>query len=434
MTTAPQQDTQTERLTLPKVSIMAARRGVVPTAGAPVLRKPHIAQPPANVESTKEVAGAVEALNAAESTSAMVISTSVDPFLDLPEVESPSSSQLPDEQPMAQPLPVARLVAPKPGVFSKVLPARAPTIAHATVNIEAQVPPQAAKLPDHFSEAVAQVQQRKEAGEPSFYEQVSRQTRTTQGMKEMASMRALSRLLEAVYQRPGGDAPVQERIAALQELVGDADAIAQEMVKAFGYSEGTASQYVMAQAMESVVGLVSKSWERDETVNWSEMIAEAGVDPLIVGSAEAMAHAVYKPVSVGNTGKQVAQERLGISLHNAYWEVYLLGDQCDGITPEVASKVVRSISEHVQAQSKFNDLDLRVSWMQGSIKRLTGLFCAQMRSLDAAPTEQDIDRAVQLAKDGFDGVEFHATQLLEMCRFSGAGPQPVDAPSRPGLG
>ncbi|MBY0464037.1 MAG: hypothetical protein K2W33_03750, partial [Burkholderiales bacterium] len=123
----------------------------------------------------------------------------------------------------------------------------------------------------------------------NFYEQASRQTSARQGMKEMASMRALSRLLEAVYQRPGGDAPIQERISALQELVSEAGAVAQEMARAFGYEEGTASQYVMAQAMESVVSLVSKAWERDESVAWAEMISQAGTDPVIVGTAEAMA-------------------------------------------------------------------------------------------------------------------------------------------------
>ena len=408
-----------------------ARRGVVPTAGAPMLRRPALAQPPEDEQ---------------QESSGQAGHDFLDPFLDPGPSDEGTPAGVDHQEPVEAPqapkpeAPVIR-VAPRPGVFLKPVTARAPVLAPgqlATPLATAQKHTEAPLVPSLPVEMSAAAGSLAKQGVSNFYEQASqqasRQASSRQGMKEMASMRALSRLLEAVYQRPGGDAPIQERISALQELVSEAGSVAQEMARAFGYEEGTASQYVMAQAMESVVSLVSKAWERDESVAWAEMISQAGADPVIVGTAEAMAHAIYQPVLPGEAGKQIAHERLAISLHNAYWEVYLLGDQCDGITPEVASRVVRAIADHVQAQIKFQDMDLRVSWLQGSIKRMTGLFCAQMRSLDAAPSEKDVDRAVQLAKEGFEGVEYHASQLLEMCRFGASVPQPVDAPVRPGGG
>lgn len=312
--------------------------------------------------------------------------------------------------------------APMPGVFSPR--AKSPAADDERDSVQKAQAPQA---PAALTAVMKEISVARADGEPGFYEQVSRQRQSSQGMKEMAAMRSLSRLLEAVYQKPGGDAPVQERIAALQYLVGEASSVAQEMVKAFGCGE---TPFVMAQAMDAVVALVAHSWEKDDAVMWGEMIVKAGADPLIVDAAQKMAHAVYKPVQPNGDGQQTAVERIGISLHAAYWEIYLLGDQVDGITPQVASYVTRSIAQYLQEKNKFNDLDIRTSWTQGSIKRLASLFCAQIRSLDAAPSSHDIDRALQLAKDGFEGVEFHAGQLLEIFRSGGAKPQPVDAPSR----
>lgn len=382
-------DSSTPASTLAGMRFMA-RRGAVHTAG-PVVFAPRAALPVSGHGTDEQ---------------------KDDPQADA--APSPAEASAPAQQFKA---------APRPGVFSAAAkpatPARGPVLP---------------TLAPVLEQAARAEQQRQERDGVGFFEQVAKQSQRKSGLKEMSSMRSLSRLLEAVYHRPGGDAPIEERIAALQELVGEAGCLAQEMARAFGYAEGSQSQYLMAQAMESVVGLVAQSWERDDAVPWAEMIGQAGVDPLIVGTAEAMAHAIYKPVVPGEAGKQIAHERLAISLHNAYWEIYLLGETCDGITQQVASSVVRSIGEYVLGNAKFSDLDLRVSWLQGSIRRIAGLFCAQMKALDETPTPADIDRAIELAKEGFEGVEFHASQLLDLFSSGGTVSRPLDAPSRPGAG
>lgn len=314
-----------------------------------------------------------------------------------------------------------------------VQPAEVAQSAGAQAKTQAPEDYRAAPRPGVFSSRLAKVSAAIAAepkGTPRFYEQVAKQSQEarerSQGVKEMATVRALTRLLEAVYRKPGGDAPESERIDVLRTLVVQADEVAHSVALAFGHGERP-NQYVMAQAMEAVVSLVGQSWERDDTVDWGEVLVQASTDPLIVSAAETMAQAVYRRVD----SKDSAKERLAISLHNAYWEVYALGENVDGVTPELASRVVRDIAGYVQAQNKFESVDLNVSWMQGAIKRITSLFCAHLRPMDAAPTEKEIKHAIQWAKDGYEGVESHANQLLEMCRVGGSRAVPIDAPSRP---
>jgi len=266
----------------------------------------------------------------------------------------------------------------------------------------------------------------------SVFSRAAQDDATRRGLRDMASAKALAGLMEAVYERPGGKAPVEDRIAALQQLAGSASRVAESMVKAIGHEPSNAAPHIWAHALESVTGLVARAWARhDQEVDWVQLIERAAAQPDIVHVAQAMAHAVYMPVDASSDGRTIAQERLALSLHNAYWEVYLLGQKCDGIDADVAAGVVRSIGEYVIERKKYADLDISVSWMQGSIRRITALFCAQMRALPDPLTADDIAQAISLAKEGFEGVESHASQLLELCR--GGVPQPGDAPgARPG--
>jgi len=250
--------------------------------------------------------------------------------------------------------------------------------------------------------------------------------------KEIASIRALTRLLEAVYKKPGSNAPSEERITALRNLVVHADSVAHAVAAVFGHDNP--NPYVMAQSMEAVVGLVGTAWERDDSIDWPEVISEASADPLIVTAAEAISHAVYQPAN----SKEIIAERVGISLHGSYWSVYMLGEDVDGITPEIASRSARSIADYVHARDrKFSTTDLHVSWMQGAIRRITDLFCAEVRARftnQSAPTADQITESLRVAQEGFEGVEFHATKLLEVHRGGLSQPTPHNAPSRPAGG
>lgn len=328
--------------------------------------------------------------------------------------------------------------APTPGVFSKPAMSEAPLQPAKTSIQEPESSPkvlqsQAAEIPSNSGDQVSDgsgATVKPKVPAIDRLRKIMKETEDIQsGKKEIASIRALTRLLEAVYRKPGSSAPSEERIIALRSLVVQADSVAQAVAVAFGQDQQ--KSYVMAQAMEAVVGLVGSAWERDDNIDWPDVIAEAGADPLIITAAEAMGTLAYRQVD----SPAVAAERLGISMHGSYWSVYMLGEDVDGITVDVASHVAREIAKYVQSSSSgISNSDLNVAWMQGAIRRITDLFCAEIRARftdQQAPNTAQIDEAIKVAQEGFEGVEIHAKKLLEVCRSGQLRPDSLDAPARP---
>lgn len=249
------------------------------------------------------------------------------------------------------------------------------------------------------------------------------------GRKEMAAVRVLARLLEAVYRQPGSLAPADQRIGALRDLVVNADAAGHVMATEFRLRESNSSEdYVRAQTMEMMVGLVGNAWERGETVDWSDVVSRIKADPLIMDAAERIGEAAYMPV----VSAQTAAERISMSMHGACWSLYALGEKVDGLVPAVASGVVQSIASYLTARPRvIEDSDMYVAWVQGSIRRITDLFCADLVSKYAnasAPTPEQIEEVLDVAKKGFEGVEVYASQLFEIGRNS-AKPAVGDVPA-----
>lgn len=255
------------------------------------------------------------------------------------------------------------------------------------------------------------------------------QTLVQDGRKEMAAVRVLARLLEAVYRQPGSLAPAEQRIGALRDLVVNADAAGHVMATEFRLHESNSSEnYVRAQTMEMMVGLVGDAWERSETVDWADVVSRIKADPLIMDAAERIGHAAYMPV----VSAQTAAERISLSMHGACWSLYALGEKVDGLVPAVSSGIVQSIASYLTARPRvIEDNDLYVSWVQGSIRRITDLFCADLVSKYAntsAPTPGQIEEVLDVAKKGFEGVEDYASQLFEIGRNS-AKPAVGDVPA-----
>jgi hypothetical protein len=242
--------------------------------------------------------------------------------------------------------------------------------------------------------------------------------------KQMSAMKTLTRLLEAVFTRPGSIASDAERMHALKTLSTRAMDLGSVVARVAG-DDADRSQYIRAMSMDAAVSLVCKSWEQGREINWETLIEAADNTPEVSQAAEMLSHAVYSPVVT----RQDAADRLAISMHAAFWQVYSLGDTVNGITPRVAAEAIRDCANYLQARDKFvSDNDLHVSWMQSSVRRMVDLFCAEMKarfSNAEAPTAGDIEAVLSVVRSGFEGVENYAQNILEKPRHT-PGAHPVD--------
>lgn len=238
-------------------------------------------------------------------------------------------------------------------------------------------------------------------------------------------MKTLTRLLEAVYARPGSAVSEAERLDALTTLSLQSMTLGSTVAKMIG-EDPDRSAYIRAMAMDAVVGLVTKSWEQGIDLDWPKIIAATADVPEIAEAANALAQASYRPVET----LADASDRLATSMHSAFWQVYTLGESVDGMTARLAAEIVRDCATYLQGKDKFvADNDLYVSWMQGSVRRLTDLVCAEMRARfgakGMAPTPEDVQAVLAVARSGFEGVENYAQSILEKPGPS-AVPRPVD--------
>lgn len=236
----------------------------------------------------------------------------------------------------------------------------------------------------------------------------------TRGLvKEMAAMKTLTRLLEAVYKRPGSLATDQERIQTLSTLLVKVGELGAVVARVAG-EDYERSQYIRAMSMDAAVTLVCSSWEQCRDVDWGKLIDAAAAVPEINQAADEISKAGYRPVHSVDS----AFDRTALSMHSAFWQVYSLGDTVNGITPRIAAEIVRDCAGYLHARDKFVlDNDVYVSWLQGSIRRMTDLICADLRAQFGAatdgPTPEDIQAVLAASRSGFEGVENYAQSMLE---------------------
>lgn len=253
--------------------------------------------------------------------------------------------------------------------------------------------------------------------------QTDANTNRQHARKEMATMKTLTGLLGAVFTRPGSLASDEERMSALSVLASKTYELGTVIARIAG-DDADRSGFVRAMAMQAAVPLVCKAWEQDREIDWDTLIEVAADMPEVERAAEVMAEAIYRPVQ----SRQDVSDRLAISMHAAFWQVYTLGKSVDGITPKLAAGIVRDCANYLHARDKFvADNDLHVTWMQGSIGRMTDLVCAEIEARfrgEPAPTQEDIDSVLAVSRSGFEGVENYAQSILEK-----ANPHPVARPA-----
>lgn len=307
----------------------------------------------------------------------------------------------------ASPAPAA---PPRPGVFTqqKAVPAVAVAPVPAPAPVSAPNP------------AVLSPQERLRAASRAADQEQQLRKGASEDVKLLASMRTLTALLCAVYARPGSAAGEQDRMDALVELSQRSQALGRVLAKVFD-EDVDRSRYIQAMAMEAAVGLVSKQWIEGGTVRWERLIEASANRPEIMDAANAMA-TLYRPVT---TAADV-QDRVHVSLHAAFWQVYELGQSIDGISPALAASIVKDVADYLREHEKpVSHPDLKVAWVQGSVRRFTDMVCAEMRARfvgQPAPTEADIQEVLAVARTGFEGVESYAQNILASSQAPDSGP------------
>jgi hypothetical protein len=326
--------------------------------------------------------------------------------------------------PLASPSPAAPAAAP-------VVPSASERLRRLTVQAAPALPPAGRAAPALEQEPLKAQEQAlltaserlRQMGEAQAQEAQVRKQASEDG-RTLAAMRTLTVLLCAVYARPGSSAKELERMQALATLSERSQSLGRVLAQAVG-DDVDRNRYVQAVAMEAAVALAAREWADGREVRWEELIVSSADRPEIGAAAQAMAASVYRPVQT----EADAQDRVRISLHAAFWQLYELGQDIDGITPVTAASIISDVSEYLREHEKpVSHPDLQTAWVQGSVRRMTDLVCAEMKARfvgQDAPTAQDIEEVLAVARAGFEGVESYAQHILAPRAPS---PGPVDSP------
>lgn len=254
--------------------------------------------------------------------------------------------------------------------------------------------------------------------------------------REMAALRSLGRLMEAVYVRPGSSASVAERVRALQTLARTSRDLAEQLLQTI--EEPSRSAYARAMAMDAVIGLVAQTWEARADEDDVDLLAqrplallrEAAVDPQVTQAAIDLSRMTWRPVQ----SQDEYQEVLLMAAHRAYWRLYMLGEHIDGMSASRCREAVRKMMDFLReydAPRGLHAMEARANWLSASMGRLASLYAAELKGRQSELperrlSEKDFTQGLEVAFAGFEGVEHHAEKLLE---------QAVDKPGsvdRPG--
>lgn len=243
--------------------------------------------------------------------------------------------------------------------------------------------------------------------------------------KNMAALRTLGRLMEAVYIRPGNASPVQARMKALVMLAQASQSLSQNLLDAIG-EKASDRAYVRAMAMDAVAGVIGQAWEDAEddaaflSLRPVDLIQEAAAHPVVVEASLAMAQKTWNPV----TSQAQHDEALVMAAHKAYWSLYMQGEYVVGMNASICELAVTRLMSHLQdyPQPRGSSPEMRASWLTASMGRLSRLIAAEVRARfavsddkvqNAIPvTSEVINECVDLAIEGFENVERHAQKIL----------------------
>jgi len=242
--------------------------------------------------------------------------------------------------------------------------------------------------------------------------------------KDMAALRALGGLMEAVYVRPGNSSPVTRRMQALLTLTQTSREMAQALLHAVGDTQD--SGYTRAVAMDAVVGIVGRCWEdaRDDEQFLSnkplELLRQAAVNPQVFEAARDLSRKTWNPV----TSVAQHEETLMMASHRMYWNLYTLGEHVVGMDAARCEHAVSRFLIFLQEypHPRGSSPEMRSNWLSASMGRLGSLACAEIKARFAVSQEQmhsarpvtsdDLNECVELAIEGFENVERHAQKLL----------------------
>lgn len=207
---------------------------------------------------------------------------------------------------------------------------------------------------------------------------------------DLHSIKVLTRLVLAVVNRPGSSSAVLVKTEALRDLIEEIRQASEEILDPL-----TASGWARAQVMEGLAEIAANRWERydyDEvqpTAEVARVIADvlraAGDDPALGAVFDTLRHTSY----VRADSEAIARERVEVSTRLAAWELYEAV-----VNPRLGSEGYRYTYDREPAQivemllpgvvqiahdclPSLDDGDMRVAYLQGSIRRVANLAAAE---------------------------------------------------------
>jgi hypothetical protein len=213
---------------------------------------------------------------------------------------------------------------------------------------------------------------------------------TRQARKDLHAIKVLTRLVLSVVNRPGSSAAVTVKTETLRNLIQEMHAAVNEIVP-----PGEGSSWARAVTMEGLAEIAANRWERyeyNETPPTLEVakvlrqvLAAAADEPSIAAVFDELRQARYVPAD----NETVARDRLDVSTRLAAWDLHdsvvnpRLGSEgyrytYDREPAEIVQMLLPDVVRIARdCQPAIEDPDMRVSYLQGSIRRVAQLAGAE---------------------------------------------------------
>jgi len=213
------------------------------------------------------------------------------------------------------------------------------------------------------------------------------------------------------------------RIEAMKKLAAASRRLANELLESIGESSDVG--YFRAMAMDAVIDLVAREWERRESdaemdvetmlMRPLRLVQTASVNPEVVSAALDLAEKTWRPVETKDHYKEV----VATSLHKAYWALYMVGEHVDGISDERCHDAVQQFARFLAQYPRDQELsvEMAANWYSASMHRMTSMLAAELRGRGSRTsrilTDDDFQECIDVTIDGFEGIEENAEKLLE---------------------
>ncbi len=219
-------------------------------------------------------------------------------------------------------------------------------------------------------------------------EEVAAANQSRNARKDIQAIKVVTRLVQGVSFHPGSRADNAVKSNALREQLVLAHRLGSDMARHVGAGKDNGT-WVMAQCCEVAADIIAKRSETaaPQSIS-SEVEAQVQVtntvfdklsaDPELQACVDALGENQYVPATDGS----IVRDRIAVSLSSAVWDLHERVRQYEfdyGFTEaEIVEMLVEPILKMaLEASISIASLDMKVSHLQGTLRRLSGLIGAE---------------------------------------------------------